>query len=100
MLREFKQYWERTIEDLNKKSYDKRQCEVAYHSFESDKISILMYEKLGINEYLELDRLKTSLFIGLESAHSNYRKNEGFISRFVGIFKNIKSINFNLSVFK
>ena len=56
-----------------------------------------MYEKLGINEYFELDRLETSLLIALESAYSNYRKNEGFMSRFFGIFKNI---NLNLSIFK
>ena len=55
-----------------------------------------MYEKLGINGCLELDRLETSLLAGLESAYFNYRKNEGFISRFFDIFKNIKNINFNL----
>jgi len=88
MFKEFKRYWGTTIQDLNNKSYDRNQCQVFYHSFKADKISILMYEKLGINEYLELDRLETSLFVALESAYSNYRKRDSFLSRFFGIFKN------------
>ena len=95
MFKEFKRYWGTTIQDLNNKSYDRNQCQVFYHSFKADKISILMYEKLGINEYLELDRLETSLFVALESAYSNYRKRDSFLSRFFGIFKNIRSINLN-----
>jgi len=99
-FKEFKRYWETIIKDLNKKSYDKGQCKVVYHSFESNKCSILMYGRLNAEEYLELERLETSLFMALESAYSNYRKDEGLISRFFGIFKNIKSINFSLSPFK
>ena len=95
MVEKFKIYWEKSIEDISNKSYDWNQCQVFYHSFKYDKSSIFTYEKLDINEYLELDRLETSLLIALESAYSNYRKNEGFMSRFFGIFKNVKSINFN-----
>lgn len=72
---------------------------MAYHSFEADKASILMYARLNTNELLELERLETSLFMALESAYSNYRKKESFLSRLLGIFK-IKTINFNINQFR
>jgi signal transduction histidine kinase len=52
-----------------------------------------MYARLNANEFLDLERLETSLLMALESAYSNYRKKEGFLSRFFGIFK-IENINF------
>ncbi|MDP3765753.1 MAG: hypothetical protein Q8R04_04515 [Nanoarchaeota archaeon] len=93
MFREFQKHWETNIQDLNKKFYDSRQCSVIYHGFESHKLSILMYEQLNMVELLELESLETSLFIALESAYSNYRVKESFLSRFFGIFSNIKNIN-------
>jgi len=95
MFKEFKKNWETHTQNLNQQSYSVEQCNKTIHDFEKEKASVLMYGRLNTNEFFELEGLETSLSIALESAYSNYRKNEGFMSRFFGIFKNVKSINFN-----
>ena len=95
MFQEFKNEWETHIQNLNQQPYSTEQCNNICHDFEKDKSSVLMYGRLNTNEFFELERLETSLYIALESDYSNYRKNEGFMSRFFGIFKNVKSLNFN-----
>ena len=95
MIKEFKRDWEIKIKDLKKESYSKEQCIRISHDFGIPKTSIVMYCRIDTREFFELEEIKTSLSIALESAYSNYRKNESFVSRFFGIFKNIRNINFN-----
>ena len=95
MINEFKKNWETRIQNLNQQAYSTEQCNNIRHDFGKEKDSVLMYGRLNTNEFFELERLETALSIALESVYSNYRKNEGFLSRFFGIFKNVKSINFN-----
>ena len=95
MINEFKKNWETRIQNLNRQSYTKEQCNNICHSFEKEKASVLMYGRLNTNEFFQLEGIETLLSIALESAYSNHRKNKGLMSRFFGIFKNVKSINFN-----